>query len=72
LHPLPHALHHQHVHAPCAGRPPAAGAAWHKNFAFISQCVEIPRDTVFTVELSVRVAQMAVYQLMGITKQALK
>ena len=39
-----------------------------KNFAFISQFVEIPQDTVFTVEFSVRVAQMAVYQLLGISK----
>ncbi|MCV2364401.1 oleate hydratase [Paucibacter sp. DJ1R-11] len=38
------------------------------NFAFISQFVEIPLDTVFTVEFSVRAAQMAVYQLLGITK----
>jgi oleate hydratase len=41
-----------------------------RNFAFISQFVEIPQDTVFTVEFSVRAAQMAVYQLMGITKPA--
>ncbi len=40
-----------------------------KNFAFISQFVEIPQDTVFTVEFSVRAAQMAVYQLLGITKE---
>ncbi len=39
-----------------------------KNFGFISQFVEIPQDTVFTVEFSVRAAQMAVYQLMNITK----
>jgi oleate hydratase len=39
-----------------------------KNFAFISQFVEIPQDTVFTVEFSVRAAQMAVYQLLDITK----
>ena len=39
-----------------------------KNFAFVSQFVEIPRDTVFTVEFSVRAAQMAVYQLLGIAK----
>ncbi|MDP4076385.1 oleate hydratase [Acidovorax sp. A1169] len=39
-----------------------------KNFAFISQFVEIPLDTVFTVEFSVRAAQMAVYQLLGIEK----
>ena len=39
-----------------------------KNFAFISQFVEMPQDTVFTVEFSLRAAQMAVYQLLGITK----
>jgi oleate hydratase len=39
-----------------------------KNFAFISQFVEIPLDTVFTVEFSVRAAQMAVYQLLDIKK----
>ena len=39
-----------------------------KNFAFISQFVEIPLDTVFTVEFSVRAAQMAVYQLLGLTR----
>jgi oleate hydratase len=39
-----------------------------KNFAFISQFVEIPQDTVFTVEFSVRAAQMAVYELLGIAK----
>jgi oleate hydratase len=37
-----------------------------KNFAFISQFVEIPEDTVFTVEYSVRAAQTAVYKLLGI------
>jgi len=39
-----------------------------RNFAFISQFVEIPLDTVFTVEFSVRAAQLAVYQLLGISK----
>ncbi|AMM23543.1 oleate hydratase [Variovorax sp. PAMC 28711] len=39
-----------------------------KNFAFIGQFVEIPLDTVFTVEFSVRAAQMAVYELLHITK----
>ncbi|MEO5715814.1 MAG: oleate hydratase [Luteolibacter sp.] len=38
-----------------------------RNFAFISQFVEIPEDVVFTVEYSVRAAQIAVYQLLGIT-----
>jgi oleate hydratase len=40
-----------------------------KNFAFISQFVEIADDVVFTVEYSVRVAQMAVYELLGITRE---
>jgi oleate hydratase len=39
-----------------------------KNLAFISQFVEIPDDVVFTVEYSVRAAQIAVYQLLGITR----
>ena len=37
-----------------------------KNLAFISQFVEIQDDVVFTVEYSVRAAQMAVYALLGI------
>ena len=37
-----------------------------KNLAFISQFVEIADDVVFTVEYSVRAAQMAVYQLLKI------
>ncbi len=37
-----------------------------KNLAFVSQFVEIPEDVVFTVEYSVRVAQMAVYELLAI------
>lgn len=40
-----------------------------KNFAFVSQFVEIADDVVFTVEYSVRAAQMAVYQLLGIDRQ---
>jgi oleate hydratase len=40
-----------------------------KNLAFVSQYVEIPEDVVFTVEFSVRVAQMAVYQLLGIDQE---
>jgi oleate hydratase len=39
-----------------------------KNLAFISQFVEIPEDVVFTVEYSVRAAQIAVYQLLGIER----
>jgi oleate hydratase len=40
-----------------------------KNLAFVSQFVEIPDDVVFTVEYSVRAAQMAVYQLLGIDRK---
>jgi oleate hydratase len=40
-----------------------------KNFAFISQFVEIAGDVVFTVEFSVRAAQMAVYELLGIDRK---
>jgi len=39
-----------------------------KNLAFVSQFVEISDDVVFTVEYSVRAAQMAVYQLLGIDR----
>ena len=40
-----------------------------KNFAFISQFVEIPGDVVFTVEYSIRAAQMAVYELLAIDRK---
>jgi oleate hydratase len=40
-----------------------------KNLAFISQFVEIPDDVVFTVEYSVRAAQMAVYELLGVDRK---
>jgi oleate hydratase len=40
-----------------------------KNLAFISQFVEIPDDVVFTVEYSVRAAQTAVYQLLGVDRK---
>ena len=39
-----------------------------KNFAFISQFVEITDDVVFTVEYSIRAAQIAVYQLLNISR----
>ncbi len=39
-----------------------------KNFAFISQSAEMPDDVAFTVEYSVRAAQIAVYQLLGIDR----
>jgi oleate hydratase len=40
-----------------------------KNLAFISQFVEIPGDVVFTVEYSVRAAQMAVYELLDVDRK---
>jgi transposase len=40
-----------------------------KNFAFIGQYCEIPDDVVFTVEYSIRSAQTAVYQLLGIKRE---
>ena len=39
------------------------------NLAFVGQFVEIADDVVFTVEYSVRAAQMAVYGLMGLKKK---
>jgi oleate hydratase len=39
-----------------------------RNLAFVSRFVEIPDDVVFTVEYSVRAAQMAVYQLLKIER----
>jgi len=40
-----------------------------RNLALVSQFVEVPDDVVFTVEYSVRAAQMAVYQLLGIERE---
>jgi oleate hydratase len=40
-----------------------------RNLAFVSQFVEIPDDVVFTVEYSVRAAQMAVYQLLRLRRE---
>lgn len=39
-----------------------------RNLAFVSQFVEIADDVVFTVEYSVRAAQMAVYQLLNVDR----
>jgi oleate hydratase len=39
------------------------------NLAFVSQFVEIEEDVVFTVEYSVRAAQIAVYQLLAIKSE---
>ena len=45
------------------GDRPAVIPPGSKNFAFLGQFVELPDDTVFTVEYSVRSAQAAVYGL---------
>ena len=50
------------------GDRPAPVPAGSKNFAFVSQFVEMPDDCVFTVEYSIRAAQTAVYQLCGIDR----
>lgn len=39
------------------------------NFAFMGQFCELPHDTVFTVEYSVRTAQKAVYQLKNVQRR---
>ena len=40
-----------------------------KNLAFIGQFCELPYDVVFTVEYSIRSAQAAVYQLLGLKRE---
>ncbi len=50
------------------GDRPLPVPAGSKNLAFVSQFVELPDDVVFTVEYSVRAAQTAVYQLMGVAR----
>ena len=50
------------------GDRPAVVPKGSTNLGFMSQFCEVPGDCVFTVEYSVRAAQMAVYQLMGIKK----
>lgn len=49
-------------------RPPPVPAD-SRNLAFISQFVEIPDDVVFTVEYSIRAAQLAVYALLGLDRK---
>ncbi len=52
-----------------AGDRPSVLSATVKNAAFIGQYCEVPEDTVFTVEYSVRTAQTAVYGLLGLEKR---
>lgn len=48
---------------------PAPVPAKSKNLALVSQFVEVKDDVVFTVEYSVRAAQMAVYQLLNVDRE---
>ena len=48
-------------------RPPVPSCA--RNLAVVSQFVEIPEDVVFTVEYSVRTAQIVVYELLDIRRE---
>jgi len=51
------------------GDRPDAIPAGARNFAFLGQFCEVPEDTVFTVEYSVRTAQTAVYGLAGVKRK---
>ncbi|GAB3290332.1 oleate hydratase [Hymenobacter humi] len=51
-----------------AGDRPAVVPKGSTNFAFLGQFTEIPDDVVFTIEYSVRSAQMAVYELLKLDK----
>jgi oleate hydratase len=51
------------------GDRPAVRPVGTTNLAFIGQFCEIPDEVVFTVEYSVRSAQIAVYSLLGIDKE---
>jgi oleate hydratase len=48
-------------------RPLVVPAGW-ANLAFIGQFVELPNDVVFTVEYSIRSAQVAAYALLGLKR----
>lgn len=41
------------------------------NLAFLGQFVEIPEDVVFTIEYSIRSAQIAVYSLLKLSKEVI-
>lgn len=54
---------------PCsAGDRPQVVPERSQNLAFLGQFCELPDDVVFTVEYSIRSAQTAVYELLGIDK----
>jgi oleate hydratase len=49
-------------------RPQVRPAGW-RNLALVGQFVELPEDVVFTVEYSVRSAQVAAYALLGLPRE---
>jgi len=49
-------------------RPQAVPEGW-ANLAFVGQFCELPEDVVFTVEYSIRSAQVAVYALLGLQRE---
>ena len=51
-----------------AGDRPQVRPEGSKNLAFAGQFCELPDDVVFTVEYSIRSAQMAVYSLLGLER----
>jgi oleate hydratase len=51
-----------------AGDRPVVACEDVENLAFVGQYCEVPEDTVFTVEYSIRTAQTAVYGLLGLDK----
>lgn len=51
------------------GDRPQVVPAGSTNFAFVGQFVEMPDDVVFTVEYSVRSAQVAIYELLKLDKE---
>ena len=69
LHPLPHALHHQHVHAARQDGPPAAGAGEFEEPRLCQPVRRNPGRRCVHGGISVRAAQMAVYQLLGIKRK---
>ncbi|GGA60336.1 oleate hydratase [Sphingomonas psychrolutea] len=53
-----------------AGDRPQVVPSGSTNLAFMGQFCELPDDVVFTVEYSIRSAQTAVYELLGLRKKA--
>ncbi len=52
----------------CAGDRPKVVPNGSKNFAFIGQFAETPRDTIFTTEYSIRTGMESVYTLLDIDR----